>query len=72
MSSLRFNVVEDAFKKRPVQVAAPEERPSEFYGKYVFNRAKMFKYLPARTYQKYCKVLSDGLICRLPTRLPRA
>ena len=60
MSSLRFNVVEDAFKKRPVQVAAPEERPSEFYGKYVFNRAKMFKYLPARTYQKYCKVLSDG------------
>ena len=60
MSSLRFNVVEDAFKKRPVQVAAPEERPSEFYGKYVFNRAKMFKYLPAGTYQKYCKVLSDG------------
>ena len=42
MSSLRFNVVEDAFKKRPLQVAAPEERPSEFYGKYVFNRAKMF------------------------------
>ena len=67
MSSLRFNVVEEAFKKRPVHVPAPEERPSEFYGKYVFNRAKMFKYLPARTYQKYCKVLSDGTPLDLQT-----
>ena len=61
MSSLRFNVVEEAFKKHPVHVETPAERPSEFYGKYVFNRAKMFKYLPARTYQKYCQALTDGV-----------
>ena len=36
MSKLRFRVVETAFKKKPVAVAAPAERPSEYYAKYVF------------------------------------
>ena len=53
MSTLRFKVVEEAFKKRPVPVAAPAERPSEYYGKYVFTQEKMRKYLPLRTYQQY-------------------
>ena len=46
MANLRFGAVEEAFKKRPLEVAAPTERPGEFYGKYVFNRTKMYKYLP--------------------------
>ena len=46
MSTLRFRVVETAFTKKAVDVAVPDERPSEYFGKYVFNRAKMFKYLP--------------------------
>ena len=28
MSTLRFKVVEEAFKKRPLEVKAPQERPS--------------------------------------------
>ncbi len=60
MGSLRFNVVEEAFKKHPVHVEAPAERPSDFYGKYVFNQEKMFKYLPAKTYRKYREVLDQG------------
>ena len=60
MSSLRFNVVEEAFKKAPVVVPAPAERPSEFYGKYVFDQKKMFKYLPAKTYKKYRQVIEQG------------
>ena len=47
MANLRFEVVAEAFKKRPVDVLAPLERPSQYYGKYVFNRAKMYKYHPA-------------------------
>ena len=47
MSKLRFRVVETAFKKKPVAVAAPAERPSEYYAKYVFNKEKMFRYLPS-------------------------
>ena len=44
MSKLRFRVVEKAFHKKPVEVIPPSERPSEYFGKYVFNREKMFKY----------------------------
>ena len=40
MSKLRFRVVETAFKKKAVEVATPAERPSEYFGKYVFNRKK--------------------------------
>ena len=34
MANLRFQVVEEAFKKKPVEVIAPVERPSEYFGKY--------------------------------------
>lgn len=50
MSKLRFRVVETAFKKKPVAVAAPAERPSEYYAKYVFNKEKMFRYRPSKWY----------------------
>ena len=60
MSHLRFRVVEEAFKKRPVEVATPAERPTQFFGKYVFNRAKMYKYLPANVYDKLIDVIDNG------------
>ena len=47
MTSLRFSVVEKAFQAKPQPVAVPDCRPSEYFGKYVFNREKMFKYLPS-------------------------
>ena len=34
-TSLRFRVIENAFLKRPVEVKLPDERPSEYFGKYV-------------------------------------
>lgn len=58
--SLRFRVVEDAFKKVPVEVVAPKERPSEYYAKYVFNREKMFHYLPQETFKRYCEAIEQG------------
>ena len=60
MANLRFQVVEEAFKKRPEEVIAPVERPSEYFGKYVFNRAKMYKYLPADVYDKLIDVIDKG------------
>ncbi len=60
MANLRFQVVEEAFKKRPVEVIAPLERPSEYFGKYVFNRAKMYKYLPEDVYNKLVDVIDNG------------
>ena len=42
-NELRFQVVGEAFKKKPLEVTAPSERPSEYFGKHVFNREKMYK-----------------------------
>ncbi len=47
---LRFKAVEETFGRKPVEVAEPKSRPSDYYGEYVFNREKMFKYLPKKTY----------------------
>ena len=51
MSTLRFKVVEEAFDRKAVQVNIPKERPDEYYGELVFNRKKMYQYLPKQTYQ---------------------
>ncbi len=59
-NNLRFQVVEEAFKKRALEVKAPKERPSEFFGKYVFNRQKMYKYLPKDVYDKMMDVMDNG------------
>ena len=60
MSNLRFQVVEEAFKKKALEVKAPSERPSQYFGKYVFNREKMYKYLPASVYTKLIDVIDNG------------
>ncbi len=60
MTSLRFKAVEAASKKRPLEVAVPSERPSEYYAKYVFNQEKMFKYLPLSTYTKLREAIDEG------------
>ena len=57
---LRFQVVEEAFKKKALEVPTPSERPSEYFGKYVFNRQKMYKYLSAEVYQKLIDVIDNG------------
>ena len=60
MSKLRFRVVETAFKKKAVEVATPTERPSEYFGMYVFNKEKMFKYLPSHVFSKLTDVIDNG------------
>ena len=59
-NNLRFQVVEEAFKKRALEVKAPKERPSEFFGKYVFTKQKMYKYLPVEVYDKMVDVMENG------------
>ncbi len=60
MSELRFNVVEKAFRAKPLEIAVPSERPAEYFGKYVFNREKMFKYLPAPVYARLADAMDNG------------
>ena len=60
MANLRFQAVASASKKKPLEVVAPIERPSEYYAKYVFTRAKMYKYLPSKVYEKMVDVIDNG------------
>ena len=61
MTNLRFEAVTTASRKNPVDVITPVERPSEFFGKKVFNRARMYKYLPADVYEKLIDVIDNGV-----------
>lgn len=60
MTNLRFQVVESGFNKKPLITETPKERPSEYFGKNVFNRAKMYKYLPTSVYESLIDVIDNG------------
>lgn len=59
MSKLRFEVVSAAFGKKAVEVPKSDKRPSDFFGINVFNRQKMFKYLPGDVYAKLMDVIDN-------------
>ena len=60
MASLRFKVVGEAFAKKPLEVPVPAERPAEYFGRNVFTRAKMYKYLKRDVYEKLIDVIDNG------------
>ena len=59
MPKLRFDVVRDAFNKKPVKPSIPEGRPSDYFAINVFNREKMFKYLSSDIYKKLIDVIDN-------------
>ena len=60
MSKLRFRVVETAFKKRAVEIPTPTKRPSDYFGQNVFNREKMYKYLPEKAFERLTDCIDNG------------
>ena len=60
MSKLRFDVVQEAFKKKAQPVDVPSQRPSDYFGQLVFNREKMRKYLDDRTYKALTDCIDNG------------
>ncbi len=62
MSTLRFKAVEEAFSHKAVHVDAPEQMTSEYYGKYVFNRKQMAKYLSKETMNTLCDAIDKGVL----------
>lgn len=65
MSSLRFKAVEEAFKKKALEVTPPSKFTSDYYGKYVFNRATMAKYLSKDTLKSLKNVIDKGATLNL-------
>ncbi|MCQ2064925.1 MAG: glutamine synthetase III [Bacteroidaceae bacterium] len=60
MGKLRFDVVQDAFKKKAVKVEMPQARPSDYFGELVFNREKMRRYLDAKTFRELTDCIDNG------------
>ena len=60
MSNLRFKAVEGAFKKKAVHVSVPAQLTSEYFGKQVFNKEQMTKYLSNRTLLALTDVIEKG------------
>lgn len=62
MSNLRFKSVEAAAGRKAVKVELPKERVDQYYGCQVFNRQRMFQYLPKATFDS----LADAIDNRRP------
>ena len=60
MSGLRFRVVSEAFNKKALQVNPPTENISEYYGRYVFGRKEMAKFLSSECMQALVKAIDQG------------
>ncbi|MBR2980926.1 MAG: glutamine synthetase III [Odoribacter sp.] len=61
MTTFRFKMIEEAVKRSAVQVKAPAERTSDYYGVNVFNREKMAKYLPKEIYNAVQRSVEQGV-----------
>ena len=57
---LRFKMVEAALNHRAVDVEAPSERPSDYFGEKVFGRNVMRKYLDKPTYEALLSTMDNG------------
>ena len=59
MSLLRFQAVKEASNRKAVPVDLPKERAEKFYAEAVFNRQKMFEYLPRETYDELVNAIDN-------------
>ena len=59
MSQFRFKCLDEASRREAVAVELPSERPQKYYGELVFDRRKMFEYLPRETFDVLVKAIDD-------------
>ena len=60
MSTLRFGLLQEALGRKAVPVSS-ENRPADDFGKYVFNREKMQRYLSKYTYTTLTDLIDKSL-----------
>ena len=46
MSRMRFFALQELSNRKPLEVIAPSNKLSDYYGSHVFDRKKMQEYLP--------------------------
>ena len=60
MANLRFKAVEEASRRKAVEVPAPVNKTSDYFGNYVFNRLNMKKYLSKETLKSVFNAIDKG------------
>ena len=60
MGSLRSKIILDAFKKKAIEMPAPESEVSRWFGELVFTRDKMRRYLDPETFDALAKCIDEG------------
>ncbi len=60
MYNLRFNAVERALNRAPIEPVSIDKKTSEYFGVDVFNRQAMRKYLSNETFQLICDAIDKG------------
>lgn len=67
MTTLRFKMVEEAIGRKAVELSLESERPADYFGKYVFDRSTMRKYLPKDCYETYLNTMKNGTPLNMET-----
>ncbi len=60
MAVIRFNALEEVFKRKPVHVEPPNPITSEYFGVNVFDKSKMEKYLTAEAFEQVMEAVEKG------------
>ena len=60
MSNLRFKAVKEASDRKEVVVPSPDVKTSDYFGKYVFDRKNMKKYLSKETFKQVLGAIDKG------------
>lgn len=60
MSKMRFFALQKLADRKPVNVETPEEKLSDYYGVYVFNKKKMQEYLPDEAFEAVVNAIEKG------------
>jgi glutamine synthetase len=60
MAKLRFDALTKAMNRKPIPVAAPKVKASEYYGVNVFDRSKMQKYMSKDAYNAVIAAIDKG------------
>jgi glutamine synthetase len=60
MAVLRFDAVKEAFNRKAVYTEAPAAKTSDYFGKYVFDRSNMRKYLSKETLKLVFNAIDKG------------
>jgi len=60
MSQFRFKALEEVMNRKPVDVVREDHLTSDYYGKLVFDRPKMKKYLSREAYKAVVDAIENG------------